>query len=222
MTEDAALAAEVEYETETARLPRRRSWPLAIAGALAMVISAVAFALVIVNDEERVAVLVAARDMAAGEVLEPADTVEVLMVVDTRLGMIEAARLDAVSGSVLAVPLVAGTPLTEAMLTARAWPEPGRVATTLQFSAGQFPDDAQPGWTVAVYVPLGQADTEEEGVTAVSGVAVWRFEAVVLTVTASGNDAFFRLEFDEIDAATLASAKLDGAVMVALASDGGG
>jgi hypothetical protein len=51
---------------------------------------------------------------------------------------------------------------------------------------------------------------------------VWSFEAVVLSVTASGEDALIGIEFAEDDAASLALASLDGAVMVALGPDGGG
>lgn len=215
MTSEAA-ANTAEFESGGARLPRRRSWPLALAGALVMVVSAVAFALVASSGEERVAVLVAARDIAAGEVLALADTVEVEMVVDDRLGLIEADAASAVVGSALAVPVVAGTPLTEAMLSAATWPEEGRVTTTLLLAAGHFPADAQPGWRVAVYMPL----TDSEETAATSGSAVWSFEAVVLSVTASGDDALIGVEFAEEEAASLALASLDGAVMVALGSEG--
>lgn len=219
MTSETASNA-TEYETAGARLPRRRSWPLALVGALAMVVSAVGFALVVLNGEERVPVLVAARDIAAGEVLQLADTAEVLMVVDDRLGLIEADAASAAVGSALAVPVVAGTPLTEGMLSAAVWPEDGRVVTTLLLAAGHYPADAQPGWRVAVYVPLG--GDGDSGEAAVSDSAVWSFEAVVLSVAASGQDALFGVEFAEEDAASLALASLDGAMMVALGSDGGG
>jgi hypothetical protein len=219
MTSESA-PAEVEFETSGTRLPRRRSWPLALVGALAMVVSAVGFALVVLNGEERVPVLVANRDIAAGEVLTLADTAEVLMVVDDRLGLIEADAASGAVGSALAVPVVAGTPLTEGMLSTAAWPEDGQVVTTLLLTAGHFPIDAQPGWRVAVYVPLSNGDSPDESATA-SGSAVWSFEAVVLSVTASGEDALFGVEFAEEDAASLALANLDGAVMVALGSDGG-
>ncbi|MCH7229925.1 SAF domain-containing protein [Glycomyces sp. L485] len=218
MTSESA-PAEVEYETSGTRLPRRRSWPLALVGALAMVVSAVGFALVVLNGEERVPVLVAARDITAGEVLQLADTAEVLMVVDDRLGLIEADAASAAIGSALAVPVVAGTPLTEGMLSGSAWPESGRAVTTLLLAAGQFPMDAQPGWRVAVYVPLSGSG-ESEDAAAASGSAVWSFEAVVLSVTATGEDALFGVEFAEEDAASLALASLDGAVMVALGSNG--
>lgn len=220
MTSETA-PAEADFETSGTRLPRRRSWPLALAGALAMVVSAVGFALVVLNGEERVPVLVAARDIAAGEVLQIADTAEVLMVVDDRLGLVEADAASGAVGSALAVPVMAGTPLTETMLSAPAWPEDGRVVTTLLLTAGHFPADAQPGWRVAVYVPIGGSGDAEE-TAAAPGSAVWSFEAVVLSVTASGEDALFGIEFAEDDAASLALASLDGAVMVALGSDGGG
>jgi hypothetical protein len=56
----------------------------------------------------RVPILVAARDIAVGEVLQLGDTAEVLMVVDDRLGLIEADSASAIVGSPLAVPVVAG------------------------------------------------------------------------------------------------------------------
>ncbi|WP_168801725.1 SAF domain-containing protein [Glycomyces buryatensis] len=194
---------------------------MALVGALVMVVSAVAFALVALNGEERVPVLVAAEDLAAGEVLELTDTAEVSMVVDDRLDLIEADNASAAVGSALAVPVVAGTPLTESMLTGQAWPDEGRAVTTLLLTAGRFPVDAQPGWRVAVYAPLGSGGDGED-TAADSGSAVWSFEAVVSSVTASGEDALFGIEFAEDDAASLALANLDGAVMVALGSDGGG
>lgn len=215
MPSEAAVDA-VEFEPNAARLPRRRSWPLALVGALAMVVSAVGFALVALHGEERVPVLVAARDMAAGEVVSLADTAEVLMVVDVRLGLIEADAA-AIAGRILAVPVVAGTPLTESMLAAPAWPGEGRAVTTLLLAAGHYPAEAQPGWRVAVYVPLSSTDTE----TTTAGAAVWSFEAVVLNVTASGQDALFGIEFAADEAASLALADLGGAVMVALEPDGG-
>lgn len=214
MPSEAAVNA-VEFEPNAARLPRRRSWPLALVGALAMVLSAVGFALVALHGEERVPVLVAARDMAAGEVVSLADTAEVLMVVDVRLGLIEADTV-AIAGRALAVPVVAGTPLTESMLAAPAWPGEGRAVTTLLLAAGHYPAEAQPGWRVAVYVPLSSTDTETT-----AGGAVWSFEAVVLNVTASGQDALFGIEFAADEAASLALADLGGAVMVALEPDGG-
>jgi hypothetical protein len=219
MSPESAPAA-VEFEASGARLPRRRSWPLALAGALAMVVSAIGFALVVLNGEERVPILVAARDIAVGEVLQLDDTAEVLMVVDDRLGLIEADSASAIVGSPLAVPVVAGTPLTEAMLSTPTWPEEGRAVTTLLLAAGKFPVEAQPGWRVAVYVPLGGTGDPEDP-AASSGSAVWSFEAVVLSVDSSGEDALFGLEFAEEDAASLALANLDGAVMVALGTDGG-
>ncbi len=85
------------------------------------------------------AVLVAARDVGAGEQITPADVAVVHVSTDPGLRTVPAGDQPSVVGSVAAVDLKAGSLLTSAELAGTATPAAGTVLVGLALKAGQLP-----------------------------------------------------------------------------------
>jgi flagella basal body P-ring formation protein FlgA len=102
---------------------RRRAW-LLVAGLLAMVVCAGAFALVYVGADARVQVLAAARPLAAGQMITAGDLQVVRIVPDAGMALLP--RASRVVGRSVGVPVAAGTLLSESQLGPVAWPPGGR------------------------------------------------------------------------------------------------
>jgi len=121
-----------------AAAPRRRPalWMLSVAlvagGALLAVDAAR-------SAGHKSAVLVAVRDVGAGEQLAPGDVAVVHVSTDPGLRTVPAGDQPSVVGSVTAVDLKAGSLLTRSELTGTATPTAGTVLVGLALKAGQLP-----------------------------------------------------------------------------------
>ncbi len=158
----AAGAAAVGASAGSTRLaavtPRRRPalWMLSVAlvagGALLAVDAAR-------SAGHKSAVLVAARDVGAGEQITPADVAVVHVSTDPGLRTVPAGDQPSLVGSVAAVDLKAGSLLTSAELTGTATPAAGTVLVGLALKAGQLPArELSRGDRVLIVATPGQPD----------------------------------------------------------------
>ena len=105
------------------------------------------------------AVLVAARDVGAGEQVTAGDVAVVHVSTDPGLSTVPADDRAAVVGSVAAVDLKAGSLLTGSQLTGTASPPAGTVLVGLALKAGQLPARAlSRGDRVLIVATSGQLD----------------------------------------------------------------
>ncbi len=139
--------------------PRRRPalWTLSVAlvagGALLAVDAAR-------SAGHKSAVLVAARDVGAGEQITPADVAVVHVSTDPGLRTVPAGDQPSLVGSVAAVDLKAGSLLTGAELTGTATPAAGTVLVGLALKAGQLPArELSRGDRVLIVATPGQPDS---------------------------------------------------------------
>ncbi len=105
------------------------------------------------------AVLVAARDVGAGEQITPGDVAVVHVSTDPGLPTVPAGDQPSVVGSVAAVDLKAGSLLTRSELTGTATPAAGTVLVGLALKAGQLPArELTRGDRVLIVATPGQPD----------------------------------------------------------------
>jgi hypothetical protein len=121
--------------------PRRRAW-LLVAGQLAMLVCAMAFSLVHLGADARVPALAAARPLAAGQTITVDDLQVVRIVPDAGMALLPAGEASRVVGSSVAVPVAAGTLLSEAQLGPAQWPPRGRLWRRCRSSRV----GCRPGW----------------------------------------------------------------------------
>ena len=141
--------------------PRRRVW-LLIASLLAMVVCAGAFALFYVRADSRVQVLAVARAVAAGQTIAVADLRVVRVVPDAGVALVPAGQASRVVGATAAVPLAAGSLVTESQLGPAAWPPSGQAVVAIPVKVGRLAAGVTPGARVLV-VPVareGEASRE--------------------------------------------------------------
>lgn len=158
---------------------RRRRLGWAWAGAGAVVVSAVGFALVAQEVGQRTAVLEVAHDVAPGAVLK-ADDLRVVKVA-AESGVVPVSRRARVLGHVVRTPLAAGSLLAPGQVGERAdFPPTGFSQVALAVEAGGAPPDLSRGERVAL---LPGPALEGSGVE-VDGEGVAPEPVVVGTVTA--------------------------------------
>jgi hypothetical protein len=148
----AVQAAEREASTRVPQVPlraRRRAW-LLVAGLLAMVVCAGAFTLVYLGADARVQVLSAARPLAVGQTIAAGDLQVVRIVPDTGMALLPATDASQVIGRSVAVPVVAGTLLSEAQLGPVEWPPAGQAVAALPVKPGRLPAGLAAGSPVLV------------------------------------------------------------------------
>ena len=105
------------------------------------------------------AVLVAVRDVGAGEQITPADVAVVHVSTDPGLRTVPAGDQPSVAGSVAAVDLKAGSLLSSAELAGTATPAAGTVLVGLALKAGQLPArELSRGDRVLIVATPGQQD----------------------------------------------------------------
>lgn len=168
-----ATRATTAARPESSLRPRRRGW-LLVAGLLAMVVCAGAFALVYLGSDARVSALVAARPLAAGQMVAAADLGVVRIVPDAGLQVVPAGEASQVVGRRAAVPILAGTLLTDVLLGAPEWPPDGQAVAAVPVKPGRLPAGVTPGSVVLVVAvasetaaePAGAPDTERSPVLA--------------------------------------------------------
>jgi len=154
-----ATSASASATRLAALAPRRRPalWMLSVAlvagGALLAVDAAR-------SAGHKSAVLVAARDVGAGEQITPADVAVVHVSTDPGLRTVPAGDQPSVVGSVAAVDLKAGSLLTSAELAGTATPSAGTVLVGLALKAGQLPArELTRGDRVLIVATPGQQDS---------------------------------------------------------------
>ncbi|MFI6575377.1 SAF domain-containing protein [Nocardiopsis sp. NPDC050513] len=109
------------------------------------------------HEEERVPLLVTATDIAAGDVLTDTDVRVVHALGVEGLDLVSA---DGVVGATAAVPVPAGTVLTEPMLAdTTAWPGSGHAVMSVDAPPGMFPASAREGAPLLI---VGSQDGEED------------------------------------------------------------
>lgn len=121
-------------------LPTRARRPGLIALAVLLIVGfALSGAVLVSRAGDTTDVLVAARPVAAGHVIEPADLRAIKVAGPVRA--IPAMEMSTVVGSTAAVGLVDGQVLNRAMLTAAMVPAPDQAMIGLALAPGQFPAD---------------------------------------------------------------------------------
>lgn len=169
--------------------PRRRSWALAVIGALVVTVCAFVFAAGWVQAGNRKPVLAVVQNVAAGQLLTSADLQVVRVSASGAVSLVPAASEASVVGRPAAGPLPAGSLLTPADL-GLAVPAPGQDDLGVALKAGQYPPDLSAGQTVTVLatpapssagsgqgtsspaLPVGQAIVLGVDVNASSGATV--------------------------------------------------
>ncbi len=139
---------------------RRRGWKRPFAGIAVVALGGIVAAWAAGHEEERLPMLVTATDIAAGDVLTDTDVrvVHALGVED--LDLVPA---DGVVGATAAVPVPAGTVLTEPMLAdITAWPGSGQAVLSVDAPPGMFPASAREGAPLLI-VGGEDGDESEDG-----------------------------------------------------------
>jgi len=190
------------------RARRRRSVPHLVLGVLLVVGCGLGFAAVALQLGGLQAVLVVARDVPVGRVIEPGDVRVVRLATDPGVDVVLAASAGTVVGQAAAVPLTAGMVLTRAAVGLARVPGPGQGVAAVALKAGQFPPGLSTGASVAVL--LGSAtDARPAG----SGSVV-SLPAVVVAVD-GGEPTVVSMQLPERDARQVAAAPA-GSVSLAL------
>jgi hypothetical protein len=192
---------------------RRRAW-LLLAGLLAMVVCAGAFALVYLGADARVQVLAAARPLAAGQMITAGDLQVVRIVPDAGMALLPASGASQVIGRSVSVPVAAGTLLSESQLGPVAWPPVGQAVAALPVKPGRLPAGLAAGSPVLVVAvaadPLLDPGSPGGRMTPVPAMVV----AVVEGVDGTGT-AVVTLLLADADAVAVAGAAGDLALVLA-------
>jgi hypothetical protein len=181
---------------------RRRELPLVLAGVLLVIGGALAFAETSLHLTSRHEVLVTTRPLAAGQVLSPADLSVATISGANGLGLVASSAESAVLGQPLAVPLVAGAPLTTGELGSTSPLAAGLDVVALLIRPGGFPPSLASGSRVEVVpVPASGSPTPPP--------STWLIDATVLSIgdTTTGANAggsVVTLELHATDAARVA------------------
>ena len=166
-----------------APLRRHRNIPLAIGGALAVIICAVLFAAAWQNAGHRQPVLAVARDVAAGQLITAADLQVAQVSASGGVILVPAAQEPSVIGRPAAAPLPAGSLLAAGDVGAPQ-PAPGQVRLGVALKPGQYPPDLSPGQEVDVLAVPAASGTTSGAQQAAQAAAIPVGTAVVLSVTA--------------------------------------
>ncbi len=164
---------------------RRRKLGWVWAGVAAVAASAVAFTLTGQELGARTEVLVLARDVPAGHVLQPSDLRGVQVATDT--GVVPVADRGEVVGRRAKVPLVAGSLLARGQIGRTAsFPPPGRSQVALAVEAGGAPPELERGDRVAVLAGPSGAGVAEKPDTATDSVVTGTVTGVRAPEAAGG------------------------------------
>lgn len=165
----------------------RRSGRRVAAGVLLVLASVVAFWQVDLRQHADESFLAAARPVAAGQVIVDTDLQVVRIGNPSGLALLPAGRRAEVVGRTAAVPLTAGSLLTEAQLGPAAWPPAGQAVIAVPVKPGRGPAGLMPGARVVVLViPAGTAVQPEPAPSGAPAQpsATRRAVATVVSVTA--------------------------------------
>lgn len=177
----------------------RRSVPHLVLGLLLVVTCALGVTVGVMSMTDRTPVLVLARPVTAGQVIDEPDLRVVGVWVDPSVDVVPAADAPQVVGRSVAVPLSAGAVLPWGALGQSRVPPAGHAVTAVAVSAGQFPPRISAGAHVSVI-----AAAAESGVRPVRSGA---WAAIVVAVDPNGADptsAVLSLQLAERDAEAVA------------------
>ncbi|WP_283138555.1 hypothetical protein [Rhizohabitans arisaemae] len=133
--------------------PRERKPALAALAVLLILGGALATTLLVLRSGDRVSAIKIVSDVGAGQPVT-AEAMAEVQVADTGLDYVAWRYRDQVTGYYAAVPLLAGTLLTEAMVTKSSELGPGKAVVGLALKAGQAPAGIRSGDRVqVVHVP---------------------------------------------------------------------
>lgn len=215
--------------TSSAR-PRPRSTnrniPLAAVGVLLVIGCAIGFSSAWLRAGGRQQVLVVSSAISAGQVLTPADLHTAQLSVSSGLSPVPASEESAVVGRAVALPLAAGTLLTESDLGPGADPPSGQAVVGLALKPGQYPPEVTAGDRVLVVTnPSSTADAAAVAATT-SGttVVVPPVPATVVGVESASqttsDSAVVEVQLAEGDGAAVATAASAGDIALVLVSPG--
>lgn len=165
--------------------PRPRSMPWVALGVLIVVGCALSFAVAATHLGSRQPVLVVAKAVPAGGVIR-SDTLEVVRVsTDSALRPLPGSSFASVIGRTAAVPLAAGTLLTQSELGPSVGLGAGQAEVGLALKSGQYPPDLAAGQTVRV-VDVGGSGAASSGTGTSSAAIAGQVVVFSATVTSVG------------------------------------
>lgn len=181
---------------------RRRNVPYLLAGALLVVVCAVAAVVTAGRLGDRASVLALARPVVAGQVLAPGDIRSVEVAAGAELGLVPATT-PGVVGRPVAFSLPAGTLLTRAVLGPAQTPAAGAAVAAVGLKPGQFPPEIEPGARVAVLVAAGS--NPAAGAAPAAGTS-WTGVVVAVAGSAGEQTTVVSVRMSEADARAMAAA----------------
>lgn len=179
----------------------RRNVPYLLAGALLVVVCAVAAVVTAGRLGDRASVLALARPVVAGQVLAPGDIRAVEVAAGAELGLVPATT-PGVVGRPVAFSLPAGTLLTRAALGPAQTPAAGAAVAAAGLKPGQFPPEIEPGARVAVLVAAG---SNPAGAAPAAGTS-WTGVVVAVAGSAGEQTTVVSVRMSEADARAMAAA----------------
>jgi Flp pilus assembly protein CpaB len=163
-----------------AQVGRRRQLSVAIVGAFLVVGGALAFADASLHLGSRQDVLVTTRALTVGEVLDTSDLTTAALSSNSGLPFVAANEESSIVGRPLAVPLVAGVPITTGEVGSPASVVAGSDVVAVLLKPGGFPPSLSPGDRVEV-VPVAPTGSVAPSTNPLP--------ATVLSVSADPSDA---------------------------------
>ncbi len=143
---------------------RRRSVPRMLGGVLMALVGMSVFGVVALRANPTVEVLTVARAVQAGARITDADLATASIVPDPAMHVVRARDRAQVVGRSAALPLAAGTLLTQAQLAdAAAWPPAGQSVIAVGVKTGRAPSGLSPGAAVLVVVVPPNSTTADQG-----------------------------------------------------------
>lgn len=198
--------------------------PLIALGVLLVVGCAIGFSSAWLKASGRQEVLVVATNLAAGQVLTSAELRSVQLSTGSGLAPIPASEAAAVIGHPVAMPLSAGSLLTEGDLGPSAVPPGGQAVVGLALKPGQYPTGTTAGARVLVVIGGGTGSSGSS--TSASSTGDAPIEATIISIdpapSTSSDSVVVSVQLAEGNAAAVAAAGSGGSVALVLVSSGSG
>jgi hypothetical protein len=187
----------------------QRSTPLALVGVASVVVGALVFFGIYTGIDTRQSVLVAARPVAAGQVVTSEDLRVADVAASEGTAVVPAAQIAAVVGQTAAVSLVPGAILAPSQLGASSGLQAGQAQVGVALKPGQAPLGLRKGSRVKVVDSGGAVAGEDIEAVVLSSDAV---VSDVGATSASSATTVVSLSLAESDATAVAAAGVAGRV----------
>jgi len=182
---------------------RRRQLPWAVFGILLVACSILGFALWTLNQAERTPVLVAARDIDAGQVIERADVTTVSVGADAGVRLLTADEGGLVIGEVARGPIPAGTPLSPLLVAESDAVPAGSAIVGASLEPGEYPTSSlRSGDRVELVRVISATTVGNERLEVLGTAKIWTVEQLL---TGGAPQLFISLEVNADDAAVVAN-----------------